>query len=232
MPRLLGHELYRFYRAGDEETVALRGVSLQLGDGESVAVSGPSGSGKTTLLHILAGLDEPDGGQVDLAGARMSHRPEAERAELRARTLGILLQHGNLFDHLSVLDNVRLQMAMAGRRDDERARMLLARVGLDARGSALPRSLSGGEAARAGLAVALACEPSVILADEPTGEVDAQSERRVLDLLDDWRRSGGAALVVTHSAAVARWADRAIELRDGRIVNDGHHDEHHDVAPG
>ena len=94
MPRLLGHELYRFYRAGDEETVALRGVSLQLGDGESVAVSGPSGSGKTTLLHILAGLDEPDGGQVDLAGARMSHRPEAERAELRARTLGILLQHG------------------------------------------------------------------------------------------------------------------------------------------
>ena len=110
--------------------------------------------------------------------------------------------------------------------------MLLARVGLDARGSALPRSLSGGEAARAGLAVALACEPSVILADEPTGEVDAQSERRVLDLLDDSRRSGGAALVVTHSAAVARWADRAIELRDGRIVNDGHHDEHHDVAPG
>ncbi|TKK76249.1 ABC transporter ATP-binding protein [Kribbella jiaozuonensis] len=208
-------DLYRFYRSGDEETLALRGVSLSVARGEVVAVVGPSGSGKSTLLACLAGLDEPDGGAVTLSGERISHRPEAERARVRSRRLGVVLQSGNLITHLSVSANIRLvQKGTELQTPDQ----LLEQVGLRARAAALPRELSGGELARAGLAVALSNNPDVLLADEPTGELDGQTEQLVLDLIRARAYDGRGVLLVTHSAAVTEIADRVIALSDGRVA--------------
>jgi putative ABC transport system ATP-binding protein len=212
------HDLYRFYRSGDEETLALRGVSLSVARGEVVAVVGPSGSGKSTLLACLAGLDEPDGGAVTLAGERVSHRPEAERARIRSRRLGVMLQSGNLITHLTVTANIRLVQAAVRSAERPAPGTLLEQVGLRDRAFALPRELSGGELARAGLAVALSNDPDVLLADEPTGELDSQSEQVVLDLIRARAYDGRGVLLVTHSPAVTEIADRVIALSDGRIA--------------
>ncbi|MDR3542292.1 MAG: ABC transporter ATP-binding protein [Desulfosporosinus sp.] len=211
-------DLYRFYHAGDEETLALRGVNFHVDPGEMVAVMGPSGSGKSTLLACLAGLDEPDGGHVELLGKRMTRRPEAERAAMRAQEIGLVLQSGNLFNHLSVEDNIRLQMQLGHKVNEQRLNMLLELVGLYERRQARPTRISGGEAARAALAVALANDPRVLMADEPTGEVDAETEKKILDLFESHRKSGGAAIIATHSEALAAHADRIIRVVDGRIV--------------
>ncbi len=216
-PLLEAHDIYRFYHVGDDETLALRGVSMTVAAGEMVAVMGPSGSGKSTLLSCLAGLDEPDGGVVVVAGRRMSRRSESERASIRAQLMGVLLQSGNLIDHLSIADNVRLQLHLAGRRVDDRIATLLRAVGIEARANARADQLSGGEAARAGLAIALAADPPVLLADEPTGEVDLTTEAAILDLLRERVADGKAALIATHSEVIAARADRVIRLRDGRI---------------
>ncbi len=213
------HELYRFFHAGDDETFALRGVSLAARDGEVLAIVGPSGSGKSTLLACLAGLDEPDGGHVTVAGHRISRRPERTRAALRSRWIGVLSQSGNLLEHLSVSQNVGVARALAGpdRTSGRSIDEVLASVGLTDRADARPSTLSGGEAARAGLAVALANDPAVVLADEPTGEVDTANERTMLDLLRARADAGGAVVVVTHSDRVAAAADRVVRLVDGRI---------------
>jgi putative ABC transport system ATP-binding protein len=211
--------LYRFFHAGEEETLALQGVSLTVGRGELVAVVGPSGSGKSTLLACLAGLDEPDGGCVLIEGERLSRRPEPERAALRARRVGVLFQSGNLLDHLTVAENVVLAQRVAGRPNPGRAAGLLEALGLARRAHARPAELSGGETARAGLAVALANDPAVVLADEPTGELDSASEARVLDLLWAHAAAGGAVVVATHSPAVAAAASRTLHLQDGRVVS-------------
>jgi len=212
-------DLYRFYQAGDDETLALRGVTLHVDGGETVALVGPSGSGKSTLLACLAGLDEPDGGWVAVAGQRITRRSEAERAALRASCIGILLQSGNLFDHLSTEENVLLQMQLAHCGYAARPQELLRGVGLWERRHARPAQLSGGEAARAGLAVALAAAPAVLLADEPTAEVDAETETLLLQLFDARRRAGGATLIATHSQRLAEHADRVLHLLDGRLVD-------------
>ncbi|MEP7202028.1 MAG: ABC transporter ATP-binding protein [Ilumatobacteraceae bacterium] len=211
-------DLYRFYHSGDEETLALRGVSIRLYPHEVVAVTGPSGSGKSTLLACLAGLDEPDGGSVRVAGEMMSRRPEAQRAALRARTVGMLFQAGNLLDHLSVEQNVVLAQRLAGRVDRHRVSELLSEVGLADRAGANPATLSGGEAARAGLAVALANDPAVILADEPTGELDEVASARIMELLRRHSCAGAAVLVVTHNSDVAAAADREISMLDGQVA--------------
>ena len=210
MTALIAEDLYRFYHAGDDERLALRGVSLELEAGELVAVTGPSGSGKSTLLACLAGLDEPDGGAVRVAGQRLSRRSESQRARLRAAHIGLVFQSFNLVGHLTIADNVRLLR----RRFDE---TLLGECGIAGRAQALPRELSGGELARAALAVALAAEPTVLLADEPTGELDEASTERVLTLLKRRSAEGTAVLVVTHDPWVAAFADRKIRLRDGRV---------------
>jgi putative ABC transport system ATP-binding protein len=217
---LQAHDLYRFYHAGEDETLALRGVTLAVQRGEKVAVMGPSGSGKSTLLACLAGLDEPDGGYVVVDGARLTRRPESERAAIRARKIGVLLQSGNLIGHLSVQENVLLQFQLARRAPGKAVSELLRAVGLDHRAHSRADHLSGGETARAGLAIALAVDPPIILADEPTGEVDAATEKRLLEMLDRRKSAGGSTLVATHSDALARWADRVIYLRDGRIVHE------------
>jgi putative ABC transport system ATP-binding protein len=216
---LQADNLYRFYHAGDDETLALQGVSLAVQAGEIVAVTGPSGSGKSTLLACLAGLDEPDGGMVTLGGERLSRRSEEQRAALRASKLGMLYQQANLVGHLSVADNVALAQRLGGsaHRDDGWSAQLLDHCGITARAGARPSQLSGGELARAGLAVALANDPPVLLADEPTGELDAVTARRVLTLLHERASAGTAILIVTHNPEVAAAADREIRLRDGRI---------------
>ena len=220
MPILAAAELYRFYHSGDSEVVALRGVSLALDAGELVALLGPSGSGKSTLLHLIAGLDEPDGGHVDVAGLRLSRRPERVRAEIRARHIGMVMQSGNLIDHLTVAENIRLQRRLAGKRDGEATVGEVAnRFGLAAHWNALPAQLSGGEAARAGLAVALAAAPPILLCDEPTAEVDAKTERQIIADLAQRKGAGVAILVATHSPVMAEAADRVLRLRDGRLVD-------------
>jgi ABC-type lipoprotein export system ATPase subunit len=219
MTILLADDLFRFYHPGEAEVRALRGASLQVDRGETAALVGPSGSGKSTLLACIAGLDEPDGGTVTIDGHRMTRRPEAERAALRAASIGFLAQSGNLFTHLSVADNIGLQMDLCGRRRD-RARIsaLLQLVGLTDRADALPAALSGGEAARAGLAVALANDPALLIADEPTAEVDAETEARILDILEARRAAGCAALIATHSIGLSARASRVVAMMDGRIV--------------
>jgi putative ABC transport system ATP-binding protein len=210
--------LFRFYHVDEVEVLALRGVSLTLQKGETVAVVGPSGSGKSTLMNCLAGLDEPDGGHVNVCGKRLSRHSEADRAKLRAEHIGILLQSNNLLPTLSVEENIRLAMSLADKQDDIYLESLLGQVGLVQRRHNLPSQLSGGETARAGLAVALATNPQLLLADEPTGEVDAETEAHILSLLEQRRERGGTALIVTHSPTLAQWTDRTINLKDGCVV--------------
>jgi putative ABC transport system ATP-binding protein len=214
---LAARQLYRFFRAGEEEVLALRGVSLEVRPGELVVVAGPSGSGKSTLLNCLAGLDEPDGGAVHVTGHRLSHRPEPERAALRARYIGVLYQYGNLLDHLTVTQNVAFAQGMLRPRRGPAPLEVLTSLGVEARADAYPAELSGGETARAGLAVALANDPPVLVADEPTGELDEESEHRLLALLGARAEAGLAVLVASHSGAVIRRADRVIRLRDGQV---------------
>jgi len=217
-PVLRAESLYRFYHAGDDETLALRGVDVAVDAGEVVAVTGPSGSGKSTLLACLAGLDEPDGGVVRVKGERMSRRSEEERARLRARLVGMLYQQANLVGHLSAERNVALVQRLGGASTGAAWRSeVLERCGIAARAQARPAQLSGGELARAGLAVALANDPAVILADEPTGELDEANAIRVLGLLRERAAGGAAVVLVTHDPTVAAGADREIRLRDGRV---------------
>ncbi len=209
--------LFRFFRRGGMEVPALQGASLEVRRGETVALVGPSGSGKSTLLNCAAGLDEPGGGSVTIAGAAVTHRPEVERAAIRTRAVGIVMQSGNLFGHLNLADNVRLQARLAGRSDGLWVEELLESVGLKDRATALPGTLSGGELARGALAVALAADPPLLIADEPTAEVDEATERDILGVIDRRRMQGGAALIATHSMALARRATRVLAMRDGRV---------------
>ncbi|WP_006243303.1 ABC transporter ATP-binding protein [Mycolicibacterium tusciae] len=218
-PAVEARSLYRFFRAGDEEVLALRGVSLTLCPGEVVAVVGPSGSGKSTLLACLAGLDEPDGGTVWVGGQRISHQPENSRSRLRARYIGVLYQDRNLLAHLTVEQNILLAQRIAGGCPSTHPTVLLASLGIADRGAAQPDQLSGGELARAGLAVALANDPLVVLADEPTGELDTSTEADVLAVLRAHAAAGAAIMIASHSPAVAAGADRVIGLADGQVVS-------------
>lgn len=218
-PPLKATDLYRFFRAGEEETLALRGVSVTLHRGELLVVVGPSGSGKSTLLSCLCGLDEPSGGTVWVTGERMSHQPETVRSRLRASSVGVMFQSDSLFSHLTVAANVRLAQSLAPSRHHGEVDDLLTSLGIQNRASAYPHQLSGGESARAALAVALANDPAVLLADEPTGELDSDSERRLLELLARRAKQGGAVIVASHSPEVRRVADRVITLDDGRLVS-------------
>jgi putative ABC transport system ATP-binding protein len=211
-------DLYRFYHAGDEETLALRGVSVTAEPGELIAVVGPSGSGKSTLLACIAGLDEPDGGVVHVAGERVSRRSEAVRTAIRARSIGMLFQSGNLLGHLSVEGNVLLAQQLNGRADIAAASAIVESVGLGSRAHSLPAQLSGGETARAGLAVALANDPPLLLADEPTGELDSETADQIVALLLKRAAAGCAVVAATHNRRLADTAHRTVELVDGRVT--------------
>jgi putative ABC transport system ATP-binding protein len=214
---LEAESLYRFFHAGDDETLALQGVSLAIEGGELIAVTGPSGSGKSTLMACLAGLDEPSGGTVHIDGRRISRRSEDERTRLRGEFVGVLYQQDNLVGHLSVAQNVALAQQLGDGEDSTARAEILDRCEISHRAHARPAQLSGGELARAGLAVALANDPKVVLADEPTGELDHVTGQAILDLLRERADSGATVLVATHNPAVASAADRELRLRDGRV---------------
>jgi putative ABC transport system ATP-binding protein len=211
-------DLYRFFHTGDDEVLALRGVSLRVRAGEFVAVVGPSGSGKSTLLACLSGLDEPDGGTVRIGGEVMSRRPEHQRAALRARGVGVVLQSANLVEHLTLAANLRVAHRLSGGRGRPDIDASLDRVGLGGREGSFPAQLSGGEAVRAALAVALVGRPAVLVADEPTAEVDRAAETRLVDLLRAEVDRGIALVLATHSPVVAAAADRVVTMADGRVV--------------
>jgi ABC-type lipoprotein export system ATPase subunit len=216
--------LYHIYREAEVETVALRGAELALAAGSWTSVVGPSGSGKSTLLHVLAGLLEPSGGSVRLDGEDLTRLSPPERARRRRRDIGVVLQRDNLHPLLDVEGNLALPLRLDGRPQGEvRARVegLLEQVGLLDRRRHRPAQLSGGEAQRAAVAVALAPRPRVLLADEPTGELDDASAAGVLELLEAHRgQEGSAILTVTHNPRVAERADRRLVMRDGLVVDD------------
>jgi putative ABC transport system ATP-binding protein len=215
----------KIYRSGTLEVVALRDVDLGVEDGEFVAIAGPSGSGKSTLMHILGCLDVPSAGRYLLAGEDVSAMTEDELAAIRNRRIGFVFQQFNLLPSLTALRNVELPLAYSGvprheRRD--RAVEALSRVGLDERLEHRPGELSGGQQQRVAVARALVTEPALILADEPTGNLDSSSTRDVLGLLQDLHRSGRTVVLITHESDVAAAADRVVHMLDGRIVDDAH----------
>ncbi len=214
------HDVIRIYREADVETVALRGVDLRVEPGEFVALRGRSGSGKSTLLHLVAGADRPTAGRVLVDGVDLARAGERERTSLRGRTVGVVFQAGNLVPFLDTLENLELAATLAGRpisREDAAA--ILARVGLRERASHRADALSGGEQQRAALACVLAARPSVLVADEITGELDSESAALVLDLLAEIHaREGITVLIATHDPDVAARAARVVHLRDGRAA--------------
>jgi ABC-type lipoprotein export system ATPase subunit len=212
--------LFKIYKEGATETVALRGADLSLGRGEFVSLVGPSGSGKSTLLSILGGLVLPSAGSVLMDGRDITRLDEASRASVRAASVGIVFQKGNLVPFLSALENVELAMRIHRRQrgDRDRARALLDELGLGSRMDDHPRRLSGGEAQRVAIAVALANQPAILLGDEITGELDSATSEAALELLLRIQRERGLAmLLVTHNPALAERADRRLAIVDGLI---------------
>jgi len=213
------HVVFKIYRSGPAETVALRGLELRVEPRELVALFGPSGSGKSTALHLAAGLDEPSAGEVRVFGRSLTRLDEAELAEYRARGVAIVFQSANLWPALSARENVALTLRLAGRRHlDGAVERALDAFGLRGREGQRAGSLSGGEQQRVAIAAAAAREVPLVLADEPTAELDERNEGIVLDALRRLRNDfGSTVIVVTHSVRVAEAADRVLELRDGSV---------------
>jgi len=212
----------RYVERGIPPVVAVNEVNLEIGEGTFVAVEGPSGSGKTTLLGLLAGLEPPDAGEITVLGHDLSRLTRAERARLRQRRIGIVFQSFGLIASLCAGENVALPLALAGVRESERharAREALAEVGLDSAFGARIDELSGGERQRVGVARALAIDPVLILADEPTGSLDEENANGVLELLTAAvRRRGASLLLVTHDPASVAQADRHYRMLDGHLT--------------
>lgn len=220
-PAVRAEEVTREYAVGDATVRAVDRVSLEVRPGEFLAVTGPSGSGKSTLLHLLSAVDTPTSGRVLLDGRDVGEIAEREREEIRLRRVGLVFQRFYLLPALTARENVELPMAEAGRgrrERRERADALLARVGLADRASHRPPQLSGGQRQRVAIARALANAPAVLLADEPTGELDRDTSRGILDLFREVSDAGSAAVVVaTHDLELAEGAGRRARLRDGRL---------------
>ena len=216
--------LEKVYGTGGAATTALDGVDLTLDPGDFVAIMGPSGSGKSTLLHIVGALESPTGGHVEVAGRRLDGMSERELTALRRDHIGFVFQFFNLLPSLSALENVLLPALIARRFDEEthrRAVELLDRVGLAERASHLPSELSGGEQQRVSIARAVLMSPQLLLADEPTGNLDSRAGRQVLHLLRELgQEEGHTVVMVTHDPGAATIADRVVFLRDGRIAGE------------
>ncbi|HEX7243583.1 MAG TPA: ABC transporter ATP-binding protein [Longimicrobiaceae bacterium] len=219
---LIVQDLQKSYRSGGHELAVLRDVSFTVSPGEFVAVVGPSGSGKTTLLGLMAGLDRPTRGSVRLDGTDLASLSEDGRARLRRERIGFVFQSFQLIPTLTARENVRVPLELGGRDGDlPRADELLARVGLGDRGHHYPSQLSGGEQQRVAVARAFVHSPSILFADEPTGNLDAATGGRIVELLTELNRELGTTLVlVTHDMELAGRARRVIRLADGRVVSD------------
>ena len=223
-PVVAGQDLTKRYGEGDAAVDALRGVSLEIQPGSFTAIMGPSGSGKSTLMHVLAGLDRPTGGTVAIADTEIGKLDDGDLTRLRRDKIGFIFQAFNLVPVLTAEENVRLPLTLAGRGDNGRVDQLLEAVALADRRTHRPSELSGGQQQRVAVARALASEPAVIFADEPTGNLDSTTSQEILGLL---RRAvdefGQAVVMVTHDAVAASVADRVIFLDDGLIVADEAH---------
>ncbi len=216
-------ELAKTYQSDGTRVLALRGIDLTIQAAEFVAIMGPSGCGKTTLLHLLGGLDTPTAGEVYLAGQRIDIMNEAKRAIMRRRHVGIVFQTFNLIGNLTVADNVELPALLAGysaKQARARREELLDQLGVADKASALPARLSGGQQQRVAIARALVNNPSVLLADEPTGNLDTQSSHDVMTLFGKRNTEGQTIILVTHNHVVASSANRIVHLRDGLIVDE------------
>jgi putative ABC transport system ATP-binding protein len=219
-PLLHVEGVWKTYREAGAETRVLQGASFELASGETASLVGASGTGKSTLLALLAGLMLPDAGELGFDGENLATMDEAARARLRAGRIGVVLQSGNLIPFLTATENVELAMQLAGRkRARSRARRLLSELGLGDRLDDLPRRLSGGESQRAAVAVALANEPELLLADEVTAELDSANAARVIDLIREASgKRGLTVLMVTHDPELAAQAERRMRLVDGAVV--------------
>jgi ABC-type lipoprotein export system ATPase subunit len=211
-------DVFRIFRSGPTETVALRGLDLRIEPGEMVAVVGPSGSGKSTMLSVAAAMDVPSAGEVRIDGRSLARMSELELSELRAGQIGVVFQSGNLWPTLSARENVAASVRLAGG-DGDTAADALVTFGLEGRADNTPDRLSGGEQQRVAIAAVAARLPRIVLADEPTGELDAHNESIVLDSLRRLReRYRAAVVVVTHSPEVAESCDRVVEIVDGKAL--------------
>ena len=222
-PVLRTQGLEKEYGRGEGLVRALDAVDLDVASGETLAVMGPSGCGKSTLLHLLGGLERPSGGEVWLAGRRIDRLSEKALARLRRHAIGFVFQAFHLLEELTAVENVELPALLAGRSPGAarlRAKELLERVGLTGRAEHLPSALSGGQRQRVAIARALSNEPLVVLADEPTGNLDSAATLDVLRLLDSLRATGQTLLIVTHDSRIAATADRLISMRDGAFVEE------------
>jgi ABC-type lipoprotein export system ATPase subunit len=215
--------LRKEYGKGEGLVRAVDGVDLDIGAGETVAVMGPSGCGKSTLLHLLGGLDRPSGGEVSLSGRRIDDISEKALARMRRTDVGFVFQAFHLMEELTAIENVELSALLAGRSPRaarRRAEELLEQVGLADRARFLPSALSGGQRQRVAIARALSNEPLVVLADEPTGNLDSAATLDVLRLFESLHESGQTLVIVTHDARIAATADRMISMRDGAFVDE------------
>jgi putative ABC transport system ATP-binding protein len=215
-------ELARRYGEGDTAVDALRGVSLDVAKAKLTAVMGPSGSGKSTLMHILAGLDRPTGGEVLIDGTNITRLNDTELTKLRRRHVGFIFQFFNLLPMLTAEENILLPLSIAGRKPDKAwTDQLIAKVGLDDRRTHRPSELSGGQQQRVAIARALVSQPTVVFADEPTGNLDSKTSGEILELVrDSVDAYGQTTVMVTHDPQAAAIADRVLFLADGRIVKD------------
>jgi putative ABC transport system ATP-binding protein len=222
-PVLRARGLRREYGRGAALVRAVDGVDLDVAAGETVAVMGPSGCGKSTVLHLLGGLERPTGGEVWLAGRRVDQMGERALARLRREAVGFVFQAFHLMDELTAVENVELPALLAGRSPRaarRRATQLLDQIGLADRAGFLPSTLSGGQRQRVAIARALVSEPLVVLADEPTGNLDSEATLEVLRLFEDLHLAGQTLVVVTHDSRIAATADRLIGMRDGAFIDE------------
>ncbi|MEM5853095.1 MAG: ABC transporter ATP-binding protein [Candidatus Aenigmatarchaeota archaeon] len=211
----------KIYKMDEVEVVALKDVNLKIMEKEFVAIIGPSGSGKSTLLHLIGLLDKPTSGKVFLDGIDTSKLKDKQLARLRGEKIGFVFQFFNLYPTLTALENVELPMIIAEKNKKEsekRAIELLKKVGLEKRADHLPSQLSGGERQRVAIARALANDPALILADEPTGNLDSKSGEEIMKIFDKLKEDGKTIVMVTHEMNIARYAERIIYLKDGRII--------------
>ena len=215
--------LQKIFRTEDVETWALHDVTLEIKEGEFVAIMGPSGCGKSTLLNILGLLDNPTNGTYELNGVEVSKYTEAERTNLRKGVIGFVFQSFNLIDELNVYENIELPLLYMGVPKDERKRRVeeaMARMDISHRVKHFPQQLSGGQQQRVAIARAVVANPKIILADEPTGNLDSKNGKEVMDLLTQLNREGTTVVMVTHSQHDAGYATRTINLFDGQVVNE------------
>jgi putative ABC transport system ATP-binding protein len=216
-------DVQKYYQMGEVRVTALDGISLRVERGEFVVVLGPSGSGKTTLLNMIGALDTPSGGRIQINSTDLSRSKRGERFKFRRETVGFIFQTFNLFPSLTALENVQFVLDVVGRKNGsgKLALQTLESVGLAERVHHFPHQLSGGEQQRVAIARALAKDAAVILADEPTGELDFRTGVQILELLKQQADAGKAVVIVTHNREIARVADRVVQLHDGQVASDG-----------